>query len=128
MNQMPNFPDSYCLNEFQRQNLEAKMKLLHRSLERFPVPVSQYIQQPTSLAKAENWAKSTTIHLYNLFKALVAIPFRTVPLDQAIQHTRQSFHAVFELVFCSIREPKDGDFYRARLAVETVVRSCGRLI
>lgn len=128
MNQMPNNPDSECLNEFQRQNLEAKLKLLRRSLERFPNLADAHLQQPASLAKAENWAKSTTIHLFNLFKALVAIPFRTLSITQAIQHTTQSFHAVFELVFCSIREPKSEDFQRAKLAVETVIGACARLV
>lgn len=128
MNQMPKLPDSQCLNDFQRQNLEAKLKLLHRALERFPDLAGEHMQRSANLAEAESWAKSTTIHLFSLFRALVAIKFRTGPMDQAIEHTRQSFHAVFELVFCSIREPKNEDFQRAKLAVENVVSSCGRLI
>lgn len=128
MTQIPIVPDSHCLNEFERQNLESKISLLRRSLERFPVSDGEPMNEPTDLRGAENWAKSTTIHLFNLFKALVAIRYRTSPLKLAIQHTRQSFHAVFELVFCSIRGPQAKDFARARLSVETALNACQRLV
>lgn len=128
MNQIPSIPGSKRLNEFERRNLEEQLAPLRRSLECFPGVTTEQTLEPAGLIRAEAWAKSTTIYIYNIFRALVAIPYRIRQMDQAIQHTRQSFHAVFELVFCSIRDAKVEDFQRAKLAVATVVNSCSRLV
>lgn len=128
MNQIPNIPDSKRLNEFQRLNLEEQITLLRQSLELFPRVTIEQMLEPVGLTNVEAWAKSTTVYIYNIFKVLADVPYRTRQMDQTIDQTRQSFHAVFELVFCTRRNPDEVDFQRARIAIATVLRSCDRLV
>ncbi len=128
MTQIPRFSDVRCLGGPEKQKLEDKLLALQQALDAFPDAANGKLLEPENLFKAEEWAKPATIAIFNLFNVLVAIPHPPRRMDLAIEYTRQSFHAVFELAFCSVRDPNAEDFQRARMALESALNACKRLL
>ena len=115
------------LAESEARTLKDNLNPLQSALDAFPKAAGSKTTLD-EIEQTEAWAKSTSVLLFNIFRVLSAVPYRTRLMDKALEDTKQSFHAVFELVFCTIRRPQTEDRVRAKLAVEAAVSACMRLV
>ena len=116
------------LNEVEKRLLAERLKALDSMLAAFPESPVNELPDHQLLNKAEAWARAATIDIYNTFNMLAEIPYRTRQMDAAADNVRRAFHAAFELMFSTRREPRAADFLRARTAVKMALESCNRLI
>lgn len=116
------------LTENEKQLLVERLTELDGLTRRFPDIPANGVFDHRWLERIENWARAATVAIFNTFHVLAEIPYRTRQMDTAIEHVRHAFHAVFELVFLSKRDPGTEEIQRAKSAVETMVVSCNRLV
>lgn len=120
--------DPKSLNVDDKRHLKERLNSLQHMLEAFPDVPCDDPPEGDLLAKAETWARATTVAIFNIFNLLAQVPYRTRQMDKAVDQVKRAFHAVFELVFSTKRDPIAEDFQRARSAVEDLLITCRRLV